>query len=260
MGLLQQPIFIVLAVALGLAVFLFAAGPALVRGRLDLVDRLRRLDPDAWLDEDQAQPSTPLAPVAEDAWRALRWGGAHLGLIAPRDLPRLLRRADMGLSVREFYQDKIVTALGLEAVLLIMNVSFERLGLLHVGIWPAWIWVCVGLCGFVWPDLVVKRGASERQQKLRAELPRLVDMLVVASSTGRGVQDAILDVEPVLSGPLAKEWSRMTSQLSLGLATPLRELATRGGLRELDVLVGHLIAAYERGQGLETNLVQLSET
>ena len=38
------------------------------------------------------------------------------------------------------------------------------------------------------------------------------------------------------------------------------ELAARNGLRDLDVLVGHLIVAYERGQGLETNLVQLSET
>jgi Flp pilus assembly protein TadB len=85
-------------------------------------------------------------------------------------------------------------------------------------------------------------------------------MLVVASSTGRGVQDAILDVEPVLHGPLGKEWSRMTSQLTLGLAMPLQDVATRVGLRELEVLVGHLVVAHERGQGLESNLVQLSET
>jgi tight adherence protein C len=148
----------------------------------------------------------------------------------------------------------------LEAVLVVANLAFDRLGLLHVGVWPLWIWLGVGTLGFVWPDLVVRRGASDRQNKLRGELPRLVDMLVVASSTGRGVQDAVLDVGLVLTGPLAKEWSRMSSRLTLGLAAPLRELAARNGMHELDVLVGHLIVAHERGQGLEANLVQLSET
>ena len=113
----------------------------------------------------------------------------------------------------------------------------------------------IGIAGYI-----VRKGATDRQKHLRTELPRLVDMLVVASSTGRGVQDAIVDVGPVLSGPLAKEWTRMSAQLTLGLAGPLRELAARSGLRELDVLVGHLIVAHERGQGLETNLVQLTET
>jgi tight adherence protein C len=184
----------------------------------------------------------------------------HLGLIAPHDLSRVLAQSDLNLGVREFYQDKVVTALGLEVVLVVANLAFERLGLLQVGVWPLWVWSGAFVFGFLWPDIVIRRGASERLNKLRAELPRLVDMLVVASSTGRGVQDAILDVEPVLGGPLRKEWSRMTSQLTLGLTAPLQDMASRNGLRELDVLVGHLVVAHERGQGLEANLVQLSET
>jgi tight adherence protein C len=145
-------------------------------------------------------------------------------------------------------------------VLVVANVAFDKLGLLHVGVWPLWLWLGVAVGGFVWPDLVVRRGASSRRQRMRAELPRLVDMLVVASSTGRGVQDAVLDAGPVLTGPLAGEWARLRAQLPRGFGPALHDLAARNGLRELDVLVGHLVAAHERGQGLEANLVQLSET
>jgi Flp pilus assembly protein TadB len=259
-ALAQQPIFIFLVGTFGLGVFLLVAGPTLGQRRPDLVTRLRRLDPDAWIENADISSGAVLGSVGEDLSRGAARVVGHLGLIAPQELSRVLAQADVGLSAREFYQDKSVTALGLEAILLVANVAFERLGLLHVGVWPLWVWLAVGIVGFVWPDLVIRRGASDRQNKLRSELPRLVDLLVVASSTGRGVQDAVLDVEPVLSGPLGREWSRMTSQLTLGLALPLRELAARNGVRELDVLVGHMLAAHERGQGLESNLVQLSET
>jgi Flp pilus assembly protein TadB len=258
--LAQQPVLLFLVGTFGLGVFLLVAGPVLGPRKLDLVTRLRRLDPDAWHEEDDGPSNVLLGPLGDDAARMASRIVGRLGLIAPTDLSRVLTQSDLSLSVREFYQDKLVTALGLEAVLVVANLAFERLGLLHVGVWPLWVWFGVGFAGFLWPDLVIRRGATRRQNQLRAELPRLVDMLVVASSTGRGVQDAILDVEPVLHGPLAKEWSRMTSQLTLGLAAPLQDMATRVGLRELEVLVGHLVVAHERGQGLESNLVQLSET
>jgi hypothetical protein len=259
-ALLQQPIFLLLATTFGVGVFLLSCGPVLNQRRPDLVTRLRRLDPDVWVEEDEPQAGAVFGLLGEDLSRAAARIVGRLGLIAPNDLKRLLAQADLGLSIREFYQDKVLTALGLESVLVVANLAFDRLGLLHVGVWPLWLWTGVGVVGFVWPDLVIRRGASARQDRLRSELPRLVDMLVVASSTGRGVQDAVLDVEPLLTGPLAREWSRMTSQLSLGLAVPLREMAIRTSVREVDVLVGHLVAAHERGQGLEANLVQLSES
>lgn len=260
--LLQQPIFLLLAGTFGLGVFLLSAGPSLGRRRPDLVTRLRRLDPDIWWEESDPEidAGTFLRPLGEDIARVVGRVVGSVGLIAPHDLARTLAQAGRGLNARDFYQDKVVTALGLEAILVVANFVFEKLGLLHGGIWPLWIWVGVGALGFLWPDLVVRRGATDRQKRLRAELPRLVDMLVVASSTGRGVQDAVVDVAPVLSGPLGKEWAWLRSQLARGLTAPLQEVAARNGVREVDILVGHLIAAHERGQGLETNLVQLSET
>ena len=225
----------------------------------DLVVRLRRLDPDAG-----GKTPNPTMERFCARWRGRRAPGrrvfGHLGSIAPGDLSRVLAQAGLGLKARDFYQDKVVTALGFEAILVVANLAFDKLGLLHVGVWPFWVWFVVGSVGFVWQDVVVRQAAKDRQKRLRAELPRLVDMLVVASSTGRGVQDAIVDVGTVLTGPLRHEWLRLTSQLTRGLKEPLMELAARNGLRDLDVLVGHLIVAYERGQGLETNLVQLSES
>ena len=259
-ALLQQPIFLLLTGTFGLGVFLLIAGPVLAGRPPDLVVRLRRLDPDVWWEDTEADDGAFLRPFGEDVGRlAVRVFG-YLGFIAPGDLSRVLAQAGLGLTARDFYQDKVLTALGFEAILVVADLAFDKLGLLHVGVWPFWVWFVVGGLGFVWPDVVVRQGAKDRQKRLRAELPRLVDMLVVASSTGRGVQDAIVDVGTVLTGPLRHEWLRLTSQLTRGLREPLMELASRNGLRDLDVLVGHLIVAYERGQGLETNLVQLSES
>src|SRR5262249_38461919 len=235
-ALLQEPIFLLLATTFGVGVFLLSCGPVLSRRRPDLVTRLRRLDPDVWVEEDERNGGAVFGLLGEDLSQAATRIVGRLGLISPNDLKGLLAQADLGLTVREFYQDKVLTALGLESVLVVANLAFDRLGLLHVGVWPFWLWMGVGVVGFVWPDVVIRRGASERQRRLRSELPRLVDLLVVASSTGRGVQDAVLDVEPLLTGPLAGEWSRMTSQLSLGLAQPLRDLAVRTGVREIEVL------------------------
>jgi Flp pilus assembly protein TadB len=259
-ALIQQPIFLLFAATFGFGVFLLTAGPVLASRPPDLVVRLRRLDPDVWWEDADSENGAVLRPFGEDAGRLVSRVFGYLGFIAPGDLSRVLTQAGLGVEAREFYQDKVLTALGFEAILVVADLAFDKLGLLHVGVWPFWVWFVVGGLGFVWPDIVVRQSARDRQRRLRAELPRLVDMLLVASSTGRGVQDAIVDVGSVLTGPLGQEWLRLTSQLTRGLKEPLMELWARNGLRDLDVLVGHLLVAYERGQGLETNLVQLSES
>jgi tight adherence protein C len=164
------------------------------------------------------------------------------------------------MQVHEFYFEKVLTALALEAVLLVGNVAFERLGLMHVGIWPLWLWLGVGALGFVWPDLEIRRRAHQYQTRIRAELPTLVDLLAVAVSTGRGIEDALVDVAPFLTGPLAREWGRLEQQLVRGLPAALEDIAARTGVPEMETLIGYLVAAYERGQALEVNLIQLAET
>ena len=262
MALLQQPVFLLLAGTFGLGVFLLIAGPALGASRPDLVTRLHRLDPDVWWEEPEAATSTGvfLRPLKDDAVRLAGRVLGSVGLISPQELARALVQADSSMTVPEFYFEKVLTALGLEAVLLIANVGFERLGLSHVGMWPLVLWLEVGVFGFVWPDLDIQRRARARQTRLRAGLPTLVDLLAGAISTGRGVEDAIVDVTPFLGGPLAREWARVQQQLVRGLPVALQELAARHGLPELDSLVGHLIAGYQRGQALEDNLNQLSDT
>lgn len=261
-ALLGQPILVLLACTCGLGIFLLIAGPALGPARPDLVTRLRRLDPELWWEEPEPSPGAGafLRPLGEDAVRLAGRVLGALGLIPPDELPRALVQAESSMQVHEFYLEKVLTALGLEAVLLVANVSFERLGLLHVGAWPLWLWVVVGVGGFVVPDLEIRRRARAYRARLQAELPTLVDLLAGAASTGRGVEDAVVDVAPFLVGPLAREWAGVQQQLVRGFPVALQELAARNGIPELDALVGHLIAAYQRGQALEGNLVQLSET
>ncbi len=260
-ALLDQPVFLLLAATCGLGVFVLVAGPALGAARPDLVVRLRRLDPDVWWAEPEvASPGAFLRPLGEDAARMAGRVLGSLGLIPPRELGRALQQAESSLRVHEFYFEKVLTALGLQAVLLVSNVAFERLGLMQVGIWPLWVWLGVGALGFVWPDLDIRRRAQVHQARLRAELPTLVDLLAVAVSTGRGVEDAVADVTPFLGGPLGREWARLQQQLVRGLSTALHELTERTGLPEMENLTGHLVAAYQRGQALEDNLIQLAET
>src|SRR5205823_11396414 len=108
---------------------ILVSGPIVGRRRPDLVTRLRRLDPDAWVAEDQVWAEGILGSLSEDLARAVGRVVGRIGLIAPHELSRTLMQADLGLSAREFYQDKFVTALGLEAVLFVANLAFERLGL-----------------------------------------------------------------------------------------------------------------------------------
>ena len=192
-ALLQQPIFLLLTGTFGLGVFLLTAGPVLAGRPPNLVVRLRRLDPDVWWEDTEFDDGALLRPFGRTSGA---WPSASSGIwgSVPGDLSRVLAQAGLGFKARDFYQDKVLTALGFEAILVVANLAFDKLGLLHVGVWPFWVWFVVGSVGFVWPDVVVRQGAKDRQKRLRAELPRLVDMLVVASSTGRGVQDAIVDV------------------------------------------------------------------
>src|SRR5438309_6186694 len=131
-ALLQQPIFILLATTFGMGVFLLTCGLVLGRGRPDLVTRLRRLDPDVWVDEDERHDNAIFGLLGEDLSRATVRVVGRLGLIAPNNPKRLLAQADLGLTVREFYQDKVLTALGVESILVVANLTVDRLGLVHV--------------------------------------------------------------------------------------------------------------------------------
>jgi tight adherence protein C len=255
-------VFLVLAVMCGAGVFLAVAGPSIGIARPNLVVRLRRLDPDAWWDEPapELDAGAFFRPLGEDTARLAGRVLGSLGLIPPHDLPRALAQAESSMQVHEFYFEKVLTALVLQAVALVANVAFERLGLTHIGIWPLWLWLGLGVLGFVWPDLEIRRRARRYRTRVRAELPTLVDLLAVAVSTGRGIEDAVVDVTPFLAGPLGREWGRVEQHLIRGLPAALEEVATRTSIPEMDTLTGYLVAAYQRGQSLEGNLVQLSET
>src|SRR5438105_2280296 len=97
-GFAQQPIFLVFGATFGLGIFLLVSGPIVGRRRPDLVTRLRRLDPDAWVAEDQVWAEGILGSLSEDLARAVGRVVGRIGLIAPHELSRTLMQADLGLS------------------------------------------------------------------------------------------------------------------------------------------------------------------
>src|SRR5207237_8377734 len=100
-ALLEQPVFLVLALMFGVGVFLAIAGPSIGVVRPNLVVRLRRLDPDVWWDEPAPETDAGafFRPLGEDIARLAGRVLASLGLIPPHELPRALAQAESSMRV-----------------------------------------------------------------------------------------------------------------------------------------------------------------
>ena len=110
-----------------------------------------------------------------------------------------------------------------------------RLGLLAVVVAPA--------CGFLLPDLMLKRRARARAQAARAEAPDLLDRVRLASDAGLPPAAALARAARHDDGPLATELRALAAATSLGAP---REQALRRLTARLPVPEAHALAAAVR--------------
>ena len=208
--------------------------------------------------------ATLLAPFARDRSGAREAGGrvARLvkllavagrrlrrrsGAAAPRDLGARIAAAGRpaGLGVRELMAAKLAGALaGAGAGILVGAAAPGRLGFLVIASSPA--------AGFLAPDMWLRRLAAERARSVRRELPGLLDLLRVTVEAGPSLAAALATVGARASGPLAREWSAVAREVSLGvpLSDSLAGLCVRLPLPEVRTLCSAIERATRHGAPL----------
>ncbi|MEA3277442.1 MAG: type II secretion system F family protein [Pseudomonadota bacterium] len=121
-----------------------------------------------------------------------------------------------------------------------------------------------GVLGFLAPDVVLARIARRRQARLRRGLPDALDLLVVCSEAGLGLNAGIQRVgdEIAINHPdLSDELQLVTMQARAGMDNrgALQDLVARTGLEDIQALVATLLQSMRFGTSIAETLRIYSE-
>ena len=166
------------------------------------------------------------------------------GLAGGATLERDLRLVRPAASVGGYFAEKI----GAMLVWLVIPPCLATLGGPRT---PPILWAVAALVGFVLPDIDLRRRLKGRRDRLVAELPAVLDQLVIATSAGLSLEQALDHTAASSDGSVADELRRVVTELGLGrwrsLQDALEGLDRRNGVPELSSLVGQLRAAHRQG-------------
>ncbi len=99
------------------------------------------------------------------------------------------------------------------------------------------------------PDYMVSNMVKTRQAQIRRSLPDLLDLLVVCTEAGMGLDGALAEVVARKEGPLVDEFNRTLVEVRLGKRRndAWDDLASRVNVQELSMLVAALYQAQTLG-------------
>ncbi|MBC7287435.1 MAG: type II secretion system F family protein [Armatimonadetes bacterium] len=136
-----------------------------------------------------------------------------------------------------------------------------------LGLWVALLWqapalvrfcVFIGLViiGEVAPQYALDVYIRQRQAQIRKSLPDIMDLLVVSTEAGVGLDAAVQEVTKRRKGPLAWEFQRLLSELRFGKprAQAWEDLANRVGIEEVRLFVTALLQAEQLGVSIAKTL------
>jgi tight adherence protein C len=106
------------------------------------------------------------------------------------------------------------------------------------------------------PQYALDAYIRKRQAQIRKSLPDIMDLMVVSTEAGVGLDSALQEVVKRRSGPLVYEFDRLLSELRLGKprAQAWQDLADRTGVEEVRLLVSALLQADELGVSIGKTL------
>ena len=91
------------------------------------------------------------------------------------------------------------------------------------------------MAGYLLPDLLLSNAATNRQKRIRLELPDTLDQMTIGVEAGLGFEAAMARAGRSGDGPLAEELVRTLQEVQAGMsrADAMRGLAERNDVAEL---------------------------
>lgn len=260
-----DPWLLVWPLAFGLAFHALITAPwqPLGRPRPDLREQLRRLDveeplapraPGAGSEASRPAPTGPLdallRPVLDDLSGGLRAALGRLGLAGGRETVARLALLDPDAHpealLEQFWRRKLLCALVPPSLFLLVQ-AFNTKPLAD---WPFVVWPVLGVAGFLFPDIRLRRRVTERRARIVRELPTTIDLLAIGLAGGKSLEQTLLIVPGESRGVVGREFGSVLREVAASrrsLAAALDEMAARNGVPELAALLTHLRASMEHG-------------
>ena len=136
-----------------------------------------------------------------------------------------------------------------------------------LGAWVGLVWdapiltratvvVAAIIAGAIAPQYALDVYIKQRQAQIRKSLPDIMDLLVVSTEAGVGLDTALQEVIQRRKGPLVDEFQRLLSELRFGKprAQAWEDLANRTGVEEVRLLVSSLLQAEQLGVSITKTL------
>jgi len=163
-------------------------------------------------------------------------------------------------ALTNFYMLKTVLVILLPGLVVLLAPLFPHASMNHV-IFAASF---AGFLGIAMPNLVLERMKQRRMRRIRNGFPDALDLLVVCSEAGLGLNAAIERVGQELDAThpdLAEELALVNAETRVGVERleALRNLAHRTGLEDIRGLVALLTQSLRLGSGVADTLRIYSE-
>ena len=124
------------------------------------------------------------------------------------------------------------------------------------GAMPAVFGLMIGLggaaIGFIAPDFVINNRVRGRKERMRADLPNVLDLLCVSVEAGLGFDQALVKLNERMDGPLVDEFSLVLHEMRIGQSrtAALKNLSERVEAPEVSQFARAIIQADQLGIAL----------
>ena len=115
---------------------------------------------------------------------------------------------------------------------------------------PSWMWLVLGVGGFLLPDMALRSKAEARRRELKEELARFAELMSLSVSAGQGLETALDRVSQSSEGPFFEQLKKALRETRLHgepASSALSRLASELRLADAEPLATALRAAEEHG-------------